>query len=154
VVSRYDRERVVSMSRASLTDVTGATLIRFEMADGCRYNVDDDEARNRIGFGDLKFRAMPGAVTGDMVVPYLYAVSRLDPSRFVFELPSTMTGTGSTRVGAGQTSGAGSREGFIFQRGETGKAEGNPVGKVIFMTYDRRFREGDPTDRRDFERMG
>ena len=38
--------------------------------------------------------------------------------------------------------------------GAGGKAEGNPVGKVIFLKHDRRFREGDPECRADFERMG
>lgn len=139
--------------RPTLSSFTGATVVRFEMADGCSYNVNDDEAAARITYGDLKFRGMPGSVTGDMVEPYLYAISRLDPHRFIFDLPSSMKGTGSTRVGAGATSGAGSREGFIFQRGKDGKADGRPVGKVIFLTYDRQFREGDPTDRRDFEAM-
>lgn len=141
-------------ARASIRDFTGATLVRFEMADGgvC-VNIDDEEAARRISYGDTKFRCMPGAVTGDMVEPYLYAISGLDPHRVLFDLPSTMRGTGSTRVGFGATSGAGAREGFIFQRGEDGRAEGRPVGKVIFMTYDRRFSERDPESRDDFEEL-
>lgn len=136
---------------ASLQDFTGATVIRFETADGCARNIDGEEA-GRITFGDTKFRGIPGSVTGDMVEPYLYRVLGLDPHRYVFDLPSSMRGTGATRVGAGSNA-AGSREGFVFARGDDGRADGRPVGKVIFLTYDRRFREGDPEDRRDFEAL-
>lgn len=137
-------------NQLSINDITGATLIRFETADGGARNIDNEEA-NRIGFGDVKFRALPGGVTGDMMEPFLYHVLRLDPHRFVFDLPSSMRGTGSTR--SGNRAGL-DQEGFVFRRGADGKADGRPVGKVIFMNHDRQFREGDPGDRRDFERMG
>lgn len=137
--------------RLSLSDVTGATLIRFETADGLKCNLDDEEAERRIGFGGVDFRALPGGASGDMIEPYLYRVLRLDPHRFVFDLPSSMRGTGSTRTGS---RGSLDQEGFVFQRGVDGKAEGRPVGKVIFLNRDRRFREVDPECRDDFERTG
>lgn len=140
-------------ARPTIRDFTGGTVIRFETVDGLRYNIDDEEAARRVQHGGLAFRGMPGHITGDMVEPWLYGVLRLDPHRFVFDLPSSMKGTGSTRTGAGRTSGAGTREGFVFQRGRDGKAEGRPVGKVIFMTTDRKFDERDPECREDFERM-
>lgn len=142
----------MSRPQATLRDFTGATLIRFESADGLTVNVDDDEARRRIGFGDVKFRGMPGDITGPIVDAYLYRVLGLDPHRFVFDLPSSMRGTGSTRAGYGGST-AGSREGFVFRRGKDGRAEGSPVGKVYFLTYDRKFREGDPESRADFEEL-
>lgn len=129
--------------RPSLSDVTGATLIRFERADGLTFNVDDEDARRTIGHGGIDFRAMPGTINGDMVVPYLYRVLRLDPHRFIFNLPKSMTSNGAVS--------AGSREGFVHLR-ELG-TNSNPVGKVIFLTYDRKFTERDPGSRDDFERM-
>lgn len=135
--------------RPSLRDLTGATLIRFESADGCSYNVNAEEAERRIGFGDVRFRGMPGNVSGDMVIPFLYLALRLDPHRYVFDLPSTVTGTGSSRTGAG-ANGGGSREGYVFERGKPD----HPVGKIYFLTHDRRFSERDPEDRRDFEMLG
>jgi hypothetical protein len=134
--------------RRSLRDFTGATVIRFESADGCSYNVDDEEAQRRIGFGDTKFRAMPGSVVGrEDVHAYLYRVLGLDPHRYAFDLPSTVYGTGASRTGHG--GGSGSREGFVFERGKPD----HPVGKLFFLTHDRRFREGDPECRADFEEL-
>lgn len=140
-----------SKARPSLSDVTGATLIRFETADGLKYNFDDAEAARTIGFGGIDFRAMPSTVTGDLIEPFLYRLLRLDPHRFVFDLPSSMRGTGSTRTG---NRGNLEQEGFVFSRGSDGKRDGRPVGKVIFLNRDRRFREYDPECREDFERMG
>ncbi len=135
----------MSRTRPSLASVTGATLVRYETTDGCAQNIDGDEAENRIGHGGVSFRALAG-VSGDDVEPYLYRLLRLDAHRFVFDLPSSMKSNGAVS--------AGSREGFVFRRGGNGKPEGSPVGKVIFLTYDRRFSERDPGDRSDFERMG
>lgn len=139
------------MRQASLSDITGATLIRYESA-GTAINIDGTEADNRIGHGGVSFRAMPGHITGDMVIAYLYHVLRIDPHRFVFDLPSTCLGTGSTRTGIGGAKG-GNREGYVFRRGPDGKATGNPVGKIYFLSGDRKFSERDPEDRRDFERL-
>jgi hypothetical protein len=97
----------------------------------------------------VKFRALPSQAVGDLLEPYLYQVLRLDPHRFVFDLPSSMRGVGGSRVGAGG-SGGGTKEGFVFERGKPD----HPVGKVIFLTTDRKFREADPESRADFERMG
>lgn len=133
------------MTRApTIADFTGGTVIRIEMADGTARHIDG---------GQTKFRAMPGNITGADVDAYLYAATGLDPHRVVFDLASTMRGTGSTQSGSG-TPRSGHREGFIFQRGANGKADGNPIGKVIFLTHDRRFAERDPSDRADFERLG
>lgn len=132
-------------ARASLSDITGATVVRFESADGCSFNVNDAEAQRRIAYGDTKFRVLPGDVSGDQVEAYLYAILRLDRHRFVFDLPASMRSNGAVS--------GGHREGFVFQRGADGRADGRPVGKVIFLTYDRKFRERDPSDRADFERM-
>lgn len=132
------------MSRPSLSSLpTGCTLLRFEGADGLTHNVDDDEARRRIGFGDTKFRAMPGGINGDLVEPYLYAVFRIDQHRFVWDLPRSVTSLGATS--------AGTREGTLHTR--EGGRNSPPVGRVFFMTTDRRFAESDPSDRRDFEAM-
>lgn len=139
------------MVRPSITDVTGSTLIRFETADGLKYNYDSEEAARTIGHGGIDFRALPGGAVGDVVEPYLYALLRLDPHRFVFDLPSSMRGTGSSRSG---NRGSRDQEGFVFKRGADGKADGRPVGKVIFLTRDRKFSERDPSSRDDFERMG
>lgn len=125
----------------------GCTLVRAEMADGCTYNVDDAEAARRIEFGDVKFRAMPGGINGDLVIPFLYRVLRLDPHRFTFDLPSSITGNGSARTGYGGSSSNGHREGFVFEKGKPD----HPVGRLFFLSVDRRFADRDPTDRKDFE---
>ncbi len=138
--------------RYSLSDVTGATLVRFETIDGLRRNIDENgEEARAISHGGVNFRALPPQAQGDFLEPYLYRLLRLDRARFVFDLPSSMRGTGATRTGAGGQMG-GSREGFVFERGQDGKANGSPIGKIIFMTSDRKFRELDAHDRRDFER--
>jgi len=125
-------------ARLSLSDVTGCTLVRFERADGLTYNEDP-----RINHGGIDFRALPPDAIGEHVEAYLYAVLRLDRARFVFDLPASMRGHASM----------GEREGFVFNRGADGKATGRPVGKVIFLNRDRRFCEGDPESRADFEAM-
>jgi len=146
-----------SSNRLGLSDLCGHRLVRFEMADGTSYNIDDDEAARRIQHQSTMFRAVPGDVTGDVLLRYLYAVSRLDPHRFVFDLPSSMLGTGSTMSGAGgSVRGNRTQEGFIHLRGSDGKpAHGTrPVGRVIFATQGERFRDDDPESRTDFERFG
>lgn len=131
--------------RPTLSDITGATLVRFETADGLSQNIDGEDAERRISYGGVQFRAMRGDISGENVERYLYALLRLDPARFAFDLPSSMRSNGAVS--------AGNREGFVFQRGRDGKPDGRPVGKVIFLTTDRRFREHDPADRRDWEAM-
>lgn len=131
--------------RASLSDITGATLVRFETADGLRHNIDDEEADRRISYGGVQFRALRGDISGEDVEAYLYALLRLDRARFVFDLPSSMKSNGAVSHGH--------REGFVFQRGADGKATGRPVGKVMFLSYDRKFSERDPGDRHDWEAM-
>jgi len=134
----------------TLSQLSGHQLVRFEMADGGRINIDDEEASRRIGHQDVKFRHVPGDVTGERLLVLLYRVSGLDPHRFVFDLPSSMLGTGSTRTG---TRGVLDQSGFIFSRGVSGRASGNPVGKVIFARPSEKLRDDDPTSRQDFERL-
>lgn len=135
----------------TLSAFSGATVIRYESA-GTAVHIDEREAARRVGHGGVKFRAMPGDVTGTDVDRFLYACLGIDPHRFVFDLPSTVRGTGATRTGHGGAK-PGDREGFVFQRGTDGRAAGSPIGKVIFLTSDRRFREGDPESRGDFEAL-
>lgn len=123
--------------RLSLADITGCTLVRFESADGCALNVDPAT----ISHGSVDFRALPAHAFGEHIEQWLYRVLRLDPHRFVFDLPRSLYG------GAG----TGTREGTVHLR-EHGKSS-PPVGRVFFMNSDRRFREGDPQDRRDFEAL-
>jgi len=130
---------------------SGGVVIRYESA-GTATHIDEREAARRIGHGGLKFRIMPGGVLGEDVDRFLYAALGIDPHRFVFDLPSSVRGTGSTRTGHGGAK-PGDREGFVFARGKDGKPDGDPVGKVIFLTSDRRFREGDPESRTDFEAL-
>lgn len=142
----------MSPRQLTLSALTGCTLIRYETADGCAQNLDEREAARRIEYGDIKFRPMPGDITGDLVEPFLYHVLRLDPHRFCFDLPASVKGVGSSRTGHGGH-GGGSREGFVFRRGGDGKPAGNPIGRLFFLSYDRKFAERDPTDRADFERL-
>lgn len=145
------------MARLRLSDLCGHRLVRFEMADGHSYNIDDEEAAKRIGHQEVIFRAIPGDVTGEMLIRYLYAVSRIDPHRFVFDLPSSVSGTGSARTGyGGGTRGNRTQEGFIHMRGPDGKPhpDARPVGRVIFATPGERMRDDDPESRADFERFG
>jgi hypothetical protein len=121
----------------SFSDITGCTLVRFERADGLAVNHDP----RTIEHGGIDWRALPQAAIGPEIERWLYAVLRLDEHRFIFDLPRTLYGH----------AGVGTREGTVHLR-EHGK-NSPPVGKVYFMTNDRRFREGDPTDRRDFESL-
>jgi hypothetical protein len=130
--------------RLTLSDVTGATVIRFETVDGMARNIDDAEAQ-RIGFGDVGFRAMPGNISGDDVEPFLYRVLRLDPHKYVFDLPQSVLSTGGRSAGL--------REGRVHLR-ELGK-NSDPVGKVYFLTTDQKFRDDyDPSDTRDWQNRG
>jgi len=136
----------------TIRDFTGAYLIRAELTDGRKINVNDDEMRRPIAWGDVKLRAMPQSLVGHEVDVFLYRALGLDPHRFVFDLPGSVYGTGSHRSGAGGHAG-GDKEGFVFRRGDDGRKEGDPVGRIFFMTSDRRLREVDPQDRQDFEAL-
>jgi hypothetical protein len=131
----------MSEHRLSIRDVTGCTLVRFETADGMRVNVDDDEAARRITSGGVNFRALPPEAIGPEIERYLYAILRLDEARFVFDLPRSLYGGRS----------AGDKSGTVHLRA-LGK-NSPPVGTVYFLTRDRRFREGDPEDRGNFEAL-
>jgi hypothetical protein len=135
---------------STIRQFTGATLIRAEFTDGRRVSLADDNPGRAIEHGETKFRAMPPQVIGDMVEQYLYRALGLDRARFVFDLPGSVKGVGSHRSGTGGH-GGGDRHGFVFRRGNDGKADGEPVGRIAFLTTDQKTRDGDPQDRHDFE---
>jgi len=72
----------------------------------------------------------------------------LDPNRFYFDLPSSAHGVGSSTVGLGGGRGAREISGYIFEAGRD-----RPVGKIVFAHAGQRFRDVDPMDRNEFERL-
>lgn len=74
----------------------------------------------------------------------LCAGASLDPVRHYFDVPESFhrVGNGTARI-EGRAIG-----GFIMRAGET-----SPVGKVSIAYEGERFRDDDPSNRRDFERM-
>lgn len=120
---------------------SGRTLIRVRIARG------EGEA---IEWGEVKIRPM---IDLDNVV--LCQQFGFDSDCYVFDLPSSAGGTGSTSSGT-----RGNREvnGFVFRKGPGGKPDRNerPIATVEFLREGRQAteRDVDPTDRADFERLG
>lgn len=129
----------------SMGAMRGRMLIRLEA-------VHAGMASRSIAWGQDKTRALTQDEAIDPIA--LCCAFGLDPHRVVFDLPSSARGVGSTVSGAGG-SGRGSREvsGFVFERGPDGKAQGDPIAKVIFLREGMRSRDVDPTDRTEFERL-
>lgn len=130
--------RSVSASR-------GRLLVRVEAIHGG--TIDGVSSARTIDYGTVKHRALTQdeAVDADA----LCRAFGFDPARVRFDLPSSARGTGSNMSGAGG-SGRGSREisGFVFDR-----AKADPIAKVIFLREGTAFRDVDPTDRTEFERL-
>lgn len=131
----------------SISAARGRLLIRLEAVHGSGIN------GRTIDWGQDKIRALTADEAIDPLV--LCQAFGLDPHRVVFDLPSSARGVGSTVSGAGG-SGRGFRDvsGFVFARNpDTGKADGDPIAKVTFLTEGMQVRDRDPHDRRDFERL-
>lgn len=134
----------------AISAASGRLLIRLEAVHGGTF--DGVRSRAQIEWGQTKHRAL----TQDEAVDHLSLCRAfgLDPHRVIFDLPSSARGVGSTVSGAGG-SGRGNREvsGFVFQRGPDGKRDGDPIAKVIFLREGTQFRDVDPQDRAEFERL-
>lgn len=113
-------------------------ILRFEFADGSARNIDH---------GEVKFRVADPQNIDPLT---LYQLSGLDPHRFVWDLPTSARGTGSSQTG---TRGNRTIGGFAFRRGPDGKADGAPVCKVVWATQGEKFPDVDPQDRSYFERF-
>lgn len=76
----------------------------------------------------------------------LCATFNLDPCRFYFDMPSSVRGVGSYQSGSGGSA-RGNRviNGYVMMGGRS-----EPVGKLTIVTDGDRFKDVDPTDRRDF----
>lgn len=91
--------------------------------------------------GDGKWRGVKDFDHGT-----LCRVFGLDPIRFYFDLPSTVRGIGPNMVGRGSMpSGRRRINGFVMMAGRD-----EPVGKLSICFETERFRDDDPTNRRDF----
>lgn len=73
----------------------------------------------------------------------------LDACSTWFDLPSTARGTGSSSVGGGASRRNGTVSGFIFQ----GPKGSDPIGKLTIAFASERFRDVDPSDRREFFKL-
>lgn len=129
----------------SISAARGRMLIRLEA-------VHAGMASRTIDWGQVKHRALTQDEAVDPLI--LCQAFGLDPHRVVFDLPSSARGVGSTVSGAGG-SGRGWRDinGFVFERGDDGKAKGDPIAKVVFLHEGTKDRDVDPQDRNDFERL-
>lgn len=147
VLPRHDdRGRVVMSTLAhSVSAARGRILIRLEAVHG-------GIGSRTIAWGQDKTRALTQDEAIDPIA--LCQAFGLDPHRVIFDLPSSARGVGSTVSGAGG-SGRGFRDvsGFVFARGPNGKANGDPIAKVIFLREGMGTRDYDPTDRSEFERL-
>jgi hypothetical protein len=104
--------------------MTGALLLRFEM----------------FGAGvSIKWRPFVSSEHGD-----LCRAAGLDPVSHYFDVPESFhrVGNGTARMN-GRSIG-----GFVMRAGIT-----HPVGKVSIAYESERFRDDDPTNRHDFERL-
>lgn len=72
----------------------------------------------------------------------------IDPATYIFDLPSSARGVGSATSGAGGARGGRTIAGYILH-GRTRE----PIGKVTFATESERFRDVDPTDKREALRL-
>jgi hypothetical protein len=113
-------------------------------------------ARGATGAIPLRFEGAPdGPFKGEFK---MRAIKRLDHEslcrafgvdvvRFRWDLPHSMHGVGveNQRTGGTKTT---IQSGFLFMVGRS-----DPVGKVSVVREGERFRDWDPTSRRDFERL-
>jgi hypothetical protein len=92
--------------------------------------------------GDIRFRGVRDFEHGT-----LCRVFGLDTNRFFFDLPSTVRGIGPNTRGAGGSLPSGRRRisGFVMMAGRS-----EPVAKITVTFADRRFKDVDPEDARDF----
>lgn len=134
----------------SIYAASGRLLVRVEAIHG--NTIDGVTSARTIDWGTVKTRALTQEEAIDTLT--LCRAFGFDPARVVFDLPSSARGVGSTVSGAGGSS-RGHREvnGFAFKRGANGKPEGDPIAKVIFLREGTAFRDVDPADRTEFERL-
>lgn len=136
--------RAIDILRTERTG--GRTLVRVKIARG---PADDGP----IEWGEVKVRPLI-----DLDNQILCTQFGFDSDHYVFDLPTSAGGGGSSIVGAG--GGRGSREvnGFVFRKGADGKPDRNehPIAVVDFLRDGKQGteRDADPTDRADFERLG
>jgi hypothetical protein len=73
----------------------------------------------------------------------------LDPCSYYFDLPSSFRGVGNNQSGSGgSTRGGRMIDGMIMGPGK------EPIGKIIWMTGNEKFRDYNPQDASEFYRMG
>lgn len=73
----------------------------------------------------------------------------LDPATYIFDLPSSARGVGSSAAGAGGLRNGRKINGYILH-GRTRE----PIGTITFAYEGERFREFDPRDAREALRLG
>lgn len=74
----------------------------------------------------------------------------LDPASTWFDVPDSFYERGSARVGSGGVRSAGVCDGYVM-RGPKGS---EPIGKIIRAKAGEKFRDYDPTDKREFFSLG
>lgn len=119
------------------------TLLRCEMLDGYTTKWRPLLEATR------KAEALAGRSAKEVQALALCDVFGLDPHRVYFDLPSSFLGTGSTSAGAGGVLVEGRTQGgFVLERGTDRR-----VGKVVVVRESERFRDVDPRDEREFDRL-
>lgn len=72
----------------------------------------------------------------------------LDPATFYFDLPSSVRGVGSSMSGFGGNRGGRVINGFVMRAGMN-----EPWGKLTIVRDSEKFRDVDPTDKREFYKL-
>ncbi len=72
----------------------------------------------------------------------------LDQTAFYFDLPSSVRGVGSNMSGAGGNRGNRVINGFVMRAGQS-----EPFGKLSICWESEKFRDYDPTDKREFFKL-
>lgn len=91
--------------------------------------------------GETKWRRVPDAEHSTLCRAF-----GLDQARFFFDLPSSIRGVGSLSTG---NRGRRTINGYVMCGGMD-----RPWGKLTVCWETEKFRDIDPTDRNDFERLG
>lgn len=107
--------------------MSARTLLRFDLLDGT-----------------TKWRPLIDLEHGTLCTQ-----AGIDPASYVFDLPSSARGVGSASSGAGGLRGGRRISGYILH-GRTRE----PIGTVTFCDEHEKFRDVDPTDRREALRLG
>jgi hypothetical protein len=119
------------------------------MADDFRVPANVNIAKNQI---PVRFESLEGEAKWRGVLNFEHATLcrafGLDPATFYFDLPSSCRGIGSSMSGFGGNRGRRIINGYVMRAGQT-----EPFGKLTVCFESEKFRDVDPTDKREFYKL-